>query len=108
MCVRENERVRWQRSTRPGPSGGLREERDGGSVIVAVSQALTSPSRLRHAPTRRWTFITNHAQVLLAVAQTPNVRVKEIAAAVDITERYAYRILRDLQNAGYVGRRRST
>jgi len=43
---------------------------------------------------------------MLAVAQTPNVRVKEIAAAVDITERYAYRILRDLQNAGYVGRRR--
>jgi len=75
-------------------------------VIVAVSQALTSPSRLRHAPTRRWTFITNHAQVLLAVAQMPNVRVKEIAAAVDITERYAYRILRDLQNAGYVERRR--
>jgi len=36
----------------------------------------------------------------------PNVRVREIAAAVDITERYAYRILRDLQNAGYVERRR--
>ena len=34
------------------------------------------------------------------------MRVREIAAATGITERYAYRILRDLQNAGYVERRR--
>jgi len=44
--------------------------------------------------------------VLLAVAQQPNVRVTEIAAAADITERYAYQMLRDLQDAGYVERRR--
>jgi DNA-binding IclR family transcriptional regulator len=53
-----------------------------------------------------WTFITNHAQVLLALAQRPDARVKEIAAAAEITERYAYQILRDLQDAGYVERRR--
>ncbi len=34
------------------------------------------------------------------------MRVRELAAAVGITERYAYRILRDLENAGYVERRR--
>jgi len=44
--------------------------------------------------------------VLLAVAQQPDVRVREIAAAADITERYAYRMLRDLQDTGYVERRR--
>jgi DNA-binding IclR family transcriptional regulator len=43
--------------------------------------------------------------VLLAVAQKPGLRVREIAAATDITERYAYRILRDLEDAGYVERR---
>jgi len=42
--------------------------------------------------------------VLLAVAQQPDVRVREIAAAADITERYAYRMLRDLQDTGYVER----
>jgi DNA-binding transcriptional ArsR family regulator len=56
--------------------------------------------------TRGWTFITNHAQVLLAVAQKPDLRVREIAAATGITERHAYRMLRDLQDAGYVERRR--
>ena len=57
-------------------------------------------------PSRNWTFITHHAQVLLAVAQKPDLRVREIAAAADITERYAYRILRDLEDGGYVERRR--
>jgi DNA-binding IclR family transcriptional regulator len=71
-----------------------------------MARAASPRSRLRGVPARRWTFITNHAQVLLAVAQTPDVRVREIAAAADITERYAYRILRDLQDAGYVERRR--
>jgi sugar-specific transcriptional regulator TrmB len=57
-------------------------------------------------PVRQWTFITNHAQVLLAVAQSPELRVRDIAAAAAITERYAYLILRDLENSGYVERRR--
>jgi sugar-specific transcriptional regulator TrmB len=56
--------------------------------------------------TRGWTFITNHTQVLLAVAQKPDLRVTDIAAATGITERHAYRMLRDLQEGGYVERRR--
>ena len=59
----------------------------------------------RAAP-HRWTFITHHAQVLLVVARQPDVRVREIAFATGITERYAYRILRDLEDVGYVERRR--
>jgi len=57
-------------------------------------------------PYRGWTFITNRAQVLLAVAKKPHSRVREIAAAACITERYAYRMLRDLENAGHVERDR--
>jgi DNA-binding transcriptional ArsR family regulator len=62
--------------------------------------------RFEQFPTREWTFITKHAQVLLAVAREPDLRVREIADAAEITERYAYRVLRDLQQAGYVHRRR--
>ncbi len=58
------------------------------------------------SPTKGWTFITNHAQVLLAIARDPDPRVKEIADAAGITERYAYRLLSDLQKAGYVRRSR--
>jgi DNA-binding transcriptional ArsR family regulator len=70
-----------------------------------IRTVAPSPRELRHPRPRRWTFITNHAQVLLAVAQRPSVRVREIAAATDISERYAYRVLRDLEDAGYVERR---
>jgi DNA-binding transcriptional ArsR family regulator len=77
-----------------------------GSVWV-VAHAIPPRPRLHQVlPQRHWTFITNHAQVLLAVAQNPDLRVTDIAAAAGITERYAYRILRDLQDAGYVERRR--
>jgi sugar-specific transcriptional regulator TrmB len=67
---------------------------------------MTPPREQRPMPPRSWTFITNHAQVLLALAQKRDLRVREIAEATDITERYAYRILRDLEDGGYVERRR--
>jgi DNA-binding IclR family transcriptional regulator len=55
---------------------------------------------------RSWTFITKHAQVLLAVARDPGATVAKLAAAAEITERSAYRILADLERAGYVQRRK--
>jgi hypothetical protein len=54
--------------------------------------------------TRSWTFITSHAQVLLTVARHPDATVAEVARAARITERSAYRMLADLQQAGYVRR----
>lgn len=49
-----------------------------------------------------WSFLTNHARVLLRIAQDPGVRLRDIAAAVGITERSAYGIVTDLTTAGYV------
>ena len=49
-----------------------------------------------------WTFLTNHAQVLLCVARDPGVRLRDIAAGLDITERSAFGIITDLVDAGYV------
>lgn len=72
---------------------------------VQVTEA-SKPGQVEPSFTRGWTFITPHTQVLLAVAQKPDLRVTDIAAATGITERHAYRMLRDLQDAGYVERRR--
>jgi hypothetical protein len=43
-----------------------------------------------------WTFLTNHARVLLCIAHDPGVRLRDIAASLDITERSAYSIVTDL------------
>ena len=52
--------------------------------------------------TKTWTFLTNHAQVLLCLAETPDIRMRDVAERVGITERAAQRILAELIDAGYV------
>jgi DNA-binding MarR family transcriptional regulator len=54
----------------------------------------------------KWTFLTNHAQTLLCIAQNPSIRLREIGDTVGITERAAHRIVGELQDAGYLSRRR--
>jgi DNA-binding MarR family transcriptional regulator len=61
---------------------------------------------------KTWTFLTNHAQVLLCLADSPDIRLRDVAVRVGITERAAQRILAELVEAGYVtttrvGRRNS-
>jgi DNA-binding transcriptional ArsR family regulator len=65
---------------------------------------LLSPSTpaSRHA----WTFLSNHAHVLIAVAQDPGVRVRDLAVAVGITERAVLQILADLEDGGAILRQR--
>ncbi len=53
-----------------------------------------------------WTFITNHARVLLVIASDPTVRLRDIAATLDITERAAQRIVTELVDEGYLTRKR--
>ncbi len=53
-----------------------------------------------------WDFLTNHAHVLTCVANDPGIRLRDIAAAVGITERAAHRILSELVEEGYVLRER--
>ena len=52
-------------------------------------------------------FLTNHARVLLCVADDCNVRMRDIAECVGITERTAYEILSELVEQGYVSRERA-
>lgn len=64
------------------------------------------------AEPKTWTFLTNHAQVLLCLAETPDIRLRDVADRVGITERATQRILAELVDAGYVttvrvGRRNS-
>jgi DNA-binding MarR family transcriptional regulator len=55
---------------------------------------------------RSWTFLTNHAQVLLRIARDSDVTLRQVAADVGITERAAQRIAGDLVEAGFLNRER--
>jgi MarR family protein len=50
----------------------------------------------------KWSFLTNHARALVCIADDPGVRLREIAVALDITERSAFGIVSELVAAGYV------
>jgi DNA-binding MarR family transcriptional regulator len=54
------------------------------------------------ADNKPWRFVTNHTQVLLTIARNPDIRMREIAEYVGITERAAQRIVADLTEAGYI------
>ncbi|MGW1890572.1 helix-turn-helix transcriptional regulator [Streptomyces sp. NPDC002004] len=59
---------------------------------------------------RRWTFLTNHARVLMVIARNPTARLHELAATCQLTQRTAQRIVANLAEAGHlqkdrVGRR---
>ena len=56
--------------------------------------------------TPSWTFLSNHGHVLICIARDSDVRVREIAQAVGITERAVQRILGELEEAGVIVRMR--
>lgn len=59
------------------------------------------------SPRTHWTFLTNHARVLAAVARDPGVRLRDVAAECRLTERSVQAIVADLEAAGYLTRSRS-
>lgn len=54
----------------------------------------------------QWGFFTNHARALLFTAEYSDARLRDLAAALGITERTAYGIVADLTEAGYVVKHR--
>jgi predicted transcriptional regulator len=59
-----------------------------------------------HDRSSSWTFLTHHARVLLEIARDPEVRLRDIAASIGITERAVQGIVSDLHGSGYLTRER--
>lgn len=85
------------RVAREGRFAGPREPDDRTASAAQITAAAYRP----------WAFLTNHAQVLLAVARNPEATITEIEGAAEISRRSTFRILADLQKAGYVTRVRN-
>ena len=77
--------------------------RIGRKEATARRATATRPTR---KPEPAWTFLTNHAHVLLCIAREPEVRMRDVAQLVGITERAVQRIVAELEEAGYLTRSR--
>jgi DNA-binding IclR family transcriptional regulator len=51
---------------------------------------------------QNWTFLSNHAHVLVCIAKNPDVRLSEVAELVGVRERTVHRIVHELIDAGYI------
>jgi DNA-binding MarR family transcriptional regulator len=56
--------------------------------------------------TGEWTLLSTHARVLVEIARDPDVRIRDLAAECDMTERAVQRIVADLEQAGYLSHTR--
>ncbi len=56
--------------------------------------------------TSDWTFLTNHSHVLFCLAKDPEIRLRDVADRVGITERAVQRIVTELEDSGYITRQR--
>ncbi|SEK47501.1 DNA-binding transcriptional regulator, MarR family [Streptacidiphilus jiangxiensis] len=65
-------------------------------------------ANMEHVPGPRatWTFLTNHARVLVQISRDPGVRVRDIATRCLLTERAVQRIITDLEQGGYLAHTR--
>ena len=82
-------------SKNPRPKGASRPEPRSGA------------GRRAAAPVARWTFLSNHAHVLLLLAKEPEIRLRDVATRVGITERAVQRIVADLEEGSYLERERT-
>lgn len=70
-----------------------------GEAVTEVRLSTEVPSS--------WTFLSNHGHVLVAIKETPDARVRDLAARVGISARAVQLIVGDLERAGYVVKERS-
>ena len=64
------------------------------------------PEEQPEAGTGDWTLLSTHARVLVEIARDPDVRIRDLAAQCDMTERAVQRIVADLEQAGYLSHTR--
>ncbi|MEU1285802.1 helix-turn-helix domain-containing protein [Kitasatospora sp. NPDC005856] len=78
------------------------DAREGGDAAEAVRVPRTADRPAGSG----WTFLTNHARVLVQIARDPGIRVRDIAARCLLTERAVQRIIVDLEETGYLSHER--
>ncbi len=79
-----------------------RRTRSNARPISKTKRALAAPAEDRPG----WTFLSNHAHVLLLIAKEPEIRLRDVATQVGITERAVQRIIADLETGNYIERER--
>jgi DNA-binding MarR family transcriptional regulator len=96
----------------PGLAHTNKKSKTGTNLQTTVARGWfrTTPAQgteMSAHPERHWTFLSNHAHVLVCLASDPDLRLRDVAARVGITERAVQGIVGDLETAGVILRERA-
>ena len=69
-----------------------------------LGKVVKKKSKAEPAKESHWTFLTNHAHILICLARNPDMVLKDVAAMVGVTERAVQRIVSELEQGGYIDR----
>lgn len=72
--------------------------------MMTNEKAMSPPDSSEEAG--GWTFLSNHSHVLVCLARNPQVRLRDVALQVGITERAVQRIIAELERGGFITRQR--
>lgn len=76
------------------------QDNSDGAVAPDDSPLSVLPATGSH----RWTFLTNHAHVLILLSRNPTMVLRQVALQIGITERAVQRIIADLEEDGFIKR----
>ncbi len=78
-----------------------------GDVNPVPKKRAKKPQGARPRPAGGgWTFLSNHSHVLICLSRQPDMRLRDVAEAVGITERAVQKIVQELESGGVITRRR--
>jgi DNA-binding transcriptional ArsR family regulator len=83
------------------------ESRSQGRALGGMFQKMKKRVETAAPTALGWTFLSNHGHVLLCLAAEPEMRLRDVAVRVGITERAVQRIVAELEDAGYLERNRN-
>ncbi|GIX03401.1 MAG: hypothetical protein KatS3mg113_0407 [Planctomycetaceae bacterium] len=90
----------------PGRTPEIESEPVAEAMSIRQSLSISPEMMTTPALSTHWTFLTNHAHVLILLARDPAITLREVAARVGITERAVQRIVTDLEQQGYIKRQK--
>src|SRR3990172_723125 len=82
------------------------------SAAMAPASRLPETAAVCHGATgdsnmpKKWNFLSNYGLVLTHLFQNPRATLREIARGTDLTERAVYQIVRDLEEGGFIEKKR--
>ncbi len=73
---------------------------------MSISASAPEKSDKNSGASGSWTFLSNHSHVLVCLAKSPDIRLRDVALRIGITERAVQRIVAELEESGYITRSR--